>query len=664
MRFYLCALLISLFTFGANAQTDNVLDTIVLTGIRQAGAAGTVLNIEPVRVSVLEERAPVNLSDALSRIPGIHQLSTGPSISKPVIRGLYGNRILVLLSGLRFDNQQWQAEHGMGISYIGIDRVEVIKGPASVLFGTDALGGVINIIGEQPDTSRKKSIDGSTRFYSNTLGTLTDIGYKYSTAEKWSHIRIGVENHADYSDGRGNRVLNSRNSGYYLKAGKGAFHKNWKTDNTYNFSWNRFGFIMPDLRDFFTPDARWSRAMAGPHHVVMLNILSSQNLIQLSNSLLRINGGIQSNLRMEDEGGGHISLNMHLLSLLSHIRWEKHLSKYTLFILNNQLTFEKNTNYGARVLIPDANLFEGSVSAFISRQAKKILLEAGAGISDKYIHTFQTQTLNAPGKAIQPFAINRTAFNGIAGFSFTPVKEFMLKANLSSGFRAPNLAELSSNGLHEGIYVFEIGDPTLQIEQNINADVSAEISREKIFASVSVFGNKFFDYIYLAPTNEDSIGFPVFRFLQQDAKLYGGEIQVRYMPVKWLQVSAGYDRVDGVLKDGTHIPYIPAQKATFSIRFKKDHKVRKLKVLFAEPELVYVFAQNNPAVFETSSPAYFLLNLFTGATWETSTRKRFDIGISGLNLLDAGYADHLSRLRNYGILNPGRNIMVKLHVTI
>ena len=111
-----------------------------------------------------------NLSDALAKLPGVNQLTTGVGISKPVIRGLYGNRVLAIISGLRFDNQQWQDEHGLGLTDMGVDRVEIIKGPASVLYGSDAMGGVLNVIEEKPAAVGAIARDLNAQLFSTTYG--------------------------------------------------------------------------------------------------------------------------------------------------------------------------------------------------------------------------------------------------------------------------------------------------------------------------------------------------------------------------------------------------------------------------------------------------------------------------------------------------------------
>jgi iron complex outermembrane receptor protein len=651
--------------YKAQTVRDTVkIEEIVITGFSAGTTKNTSLNIEPVSIKEMETKNPANLSDALAKVPGISQITTGISISKPVIRGLYGNRILVLLSGLRFDNQQWQDEHGLGLSYIGIDRVELIKGPASVLYGTDALGGVINIIEEQPGKPGQKTVDVNTRFYSNTLGTLTDVGYKSTKEKKWFRVRAGIENHADYSDGRNQRVLNSRNNGYYLKLGKGFQRSSWSSENTYNFSLNNYGFIMEDTKDFFSPDARWSRSMAGPHHTVLFNILNSKNTFKKEKSLFHMNAGLQSNERMEDEGGGQISLNMHLFSALLNPKFEKFLSEKTTLIANTQLTFENNTNFGARTIVPDANMMEGMASVYLRQASKKLVMEAGTGLSNKFIQTFQTGNINTSGSTIQPFKINRSAVNGMLGFSYNPHRYVNLKANTASGFRAPNLAELSSNGLHEGVFRYEIGDPTMKIEQNINTDLTFEINHPEVFFYVSGFYNKFNNYIYLSPTGKDHYGFQIFQYLQQDAYLYGGEAVVKIRPkiFKSFSINGSYALTKGVLSKGGYLPFIPAQKITGSIRYEKKIAATS-NFFYIEPQIEYVLRQSNPAQFETATPCYYLVNTSIGIEFRKN-KNPISIYLTGRNILNRNYYDHLSRLKYYGIYNPGVNYMVTLKMPI
>ena len=653
----LCLSLSGLAQDTVRPDTGNILTEVVVTGFLSNNPKYTSLNIEPYSLQQINEKAPYNLSDALAKLPGIGQMTTGNSISKPVIRGLYGNRILVLFSGLRFDNQQWQDEHGLGLSQIGIDRVEVIKGPASLLYGSDALGGVINIIEEKP-IAAGKSLDIGTQLFSNSLGTLTNIGYSNRAGNRWWRIRLGLENHADYADGNNTRVLNSRNGGYYLKAGMGFEKAKWTQENSYNFSYNQFGFIMPDLATSFTADDRWSRKMAGPHHIVILNLLNSQNTFYLKSSLLKLNAGVQSNIRMEDEGGGQISLNMHLFSALENLLWEKKLSRKVTFAANQQLTFENNTNYGGRILIPDATFIENNLSGYFKFQLGKVILETGAGANHKYIKTIATRSLNGPGEKIQPFTKNDVTGNGMLGIVYNPNSWLTIKSNTATGFRSPNLAELSSNGVHEGVYRYEIGDPNMKAEQNINTDLGLEINSKQVFIAATAFHNRFFNYVYLAGTTDSFYGFPVFHYKQQDATLYGGELYFSFMPraAKWLQWKEAFTLTKGVLDSGGYLPFIPAYKLSSSVRLEKKPG-KKVISIFIEPEFVYVFKQDMPAQFETTTGSYGLVNVTSGIVLAGKTGN-WHLGVTGTNITNTAYADHLSRLKYYGLLNQGINFVL------
>ena len=670
----LCLLVLLILPVYASAQEDSArnLEEVVISGLYESPVKETSLNLERYSLKKLESGSALNLSDALSRIPGISQVTTGGAISKPVIRGLYGNRVLVLFSGLRFDNQQFQDEHGMGLSQIGIDRIELIKGPASSLYGTDAIGGIINIIEENGGSTPGGMLDVNTRLYSNTRGTLTDIGYKkLNTRGQWWRLRAGVESHADYASGGNLRVLNSRNKGYYFKAGMGFDRKKWLMDNSCNFSYNQYGFIISDLKQFFDADERNTRKMAGPHHNVMLHIFSSQNTFRLKSSTLKVNAGMQSNKRAEDEGGGSISLNMHLLSVLENAKWEKVLHKNVLLVINQQSTYENNTNLGKRILIPDAHMLENNLSAFTRFHKSKVIVEVGAGYTNKQIKTFKTGRLNTgnvntPDQSMGPFENNRSTFNGMAGISYNPNRSLNIKANISTGSRSANLAELSSNGLHEGVYRCEIGNPNLEAEQNLNTDITIGVDKKTWFLNVSGYYNQFHNYIYLSPTTENWNSFPVFRYVQKDARLYGGEFLAIVKPSDHLQVKEIFSVTEGVLKQESaldsskYLPFIPPPKSITSVRFEHGSG-NKGRTYYVEPELEYSFAQDHAALFETTTAAYSLVNLHLGMSGKLANNN-FDVKLAVRNLLDKSYADHLSRLKYYGLNNQGINIIMSFNI--
>ena len=539
-------------------DTIPVLKEVVVSGIRASTVNETSINIRSMSLQKMRQMGALNISDALSRMPGISQLNTGPAISKPVIRGLYGNRVLAVLSGLKFDNQQWQDEHGLGLTDVGIDRVEVIKGPASLLYGSEAIGGILNIIEEEPTKPGEKSADLNVGLFSNTYGLSVDGGFKSATEKKNWGLRVGLNSHADYADGDNKRIQNSRFGGYYLKGSYGFIKSKWTSNNHFMSSLDNFGFITADNSNSFLNDSRLSRSMKGPHHTVWLNVLSSQNKIALKTSFLDVNLGLQSNLRLEDEGGNHISLNMLLSTFLWRVLWNKQLSATTDLILSNNSQFENNTNYGSRIIIPDANMLETGFAAFIKSRKNKLVFETGAGFSVRNIHTFLTAGVNTPDKSIAPFNKTEPSVNGAVGFAWNPTKNWNLKLNAGTGFRSGNLAELSSDGLHEGTLRYEIGDPNLKIEENINADLSVAYNSKYFQFSASGYLNHFLNYIYLAPTATQFLGFDVFRFRQFDANVYGSEFMVAFnFPFEEssygyrLRWETNFSTVTGKLTNGT-----------------------------------------------------------------------------------------------------------------
>ncbi|MGZ3900984.1 MAG: TonB-dependent receptor, partial [Bacteroidia bacterium] len=501
------------------------INEVVIYGSNNSDFTKTANTIQQLDANDIKNSGAMNLSDGIAKMPGISQLSTGAGISKPVIRGLFGNRIQTVLYGLRFDNQQWQDEHGLGLSDVGIDRVEIIKGPAALLYGSEAMGGVINIIEEKTAPVNKINSDFSTRFFSNTYGVATDVGVKGATEKFNWRLRAGMDSHADYSDGNDKRILNSRFGGYYAKVGCGFNRKKWINQTNYMFTQSNFGFLMDPYQLNDPPDERLSRSLDRPHHTVNLNIVSTQNTFFLERSKLKVNAGFQNNNRQEQEGGNKVSLNMILNSYLANATWIKNFGNHE-WSLGTQGYYQTNTNVGSRTIIPDAALSESSLFSYIKLNFKHLVYEGGLRFDFRNIQTFATGIINTdpstPGYYIKPFNKNYNSLNGSSGLSWFG-KHLNFKTNISTGYRAANLAELSSNGLHEGTVRYEIGNTDLKIEQNICGDIYLAYNSDYVNVSASSYYNQFLNYIYLAPSDLQYIGFQIFNYKQQDAVIKGVE---------------------------------------------------------------------------------------------------------------------------------------------
>lgn len=653
----------SIYLFG---QTNDwlyhdTLANVIITSYKEDPLQETSLNITPIQIDSLNKLGNFTLTDLLTKVPGVNALSTGLGIAKPVIRGLYGNRVLVLLSGLKFDNQQWQEEHGLGLSDIGLSKVELIKGPVGILYGSEAMGGIINLIEEQKPLEKETQGDVSLKLNSNTMGGTLQTGYKVNYGKKWFRIRVGLDNHADYSDGNNHRVLNSRFDGYYLKGTFGFQRKNWISTNNLMSSFNRFGFIFNDIYSFVSPDARWNRALnINPTHLVLLNILSSENKISLRNgSKLNINLGAQSNQRMENEGGGAISLNMHLLTLQYMLKWEHQLSVRNRLVVSHYSSYEDNTNFGARKIVPDATMQESNVSLYLESHLihEKLILENGAGVGQKWIKTYFTALVNGPSNLIKPFSKFAPYYNVYTGLSIIPSPYFNFKLNVATGVRIANLAELSSNGLHEGVFTYEIGSPLLKNEQNICLNLLGTYSKKHFEAQISPFYNQYYNYIYLAPTTEEWFGFPVYRYRQQNAQQYGSELSLIFKHIKRTQITVNYAGIVSKAANGEHLPFTPAQKLSPSLQYKILHDSQKELSIQTSTDIIA--AQNQIAPHEIATPSYWLLNI-VGSYMVHHKHKTYTLSVMCNNLLNKAYYDHLSRFKYFGILNIGRNISVML----
>lgn len=640
------------------------LKEVVISGVANTLQSKTPYSIETLTKADIQQTAALTLTEALTRIPGVNQMSTGTGIAKPVIRGLYGNRILTLIDGVRFDNQQWQDEHGLGLTDVGVNRVEIIKGPASLLYGSEAMGGVLNVIKEKPAAIGSVNEEFSSRFYSNTLGVSAQYGIKASTENTSKYLCTGVESHADYQDGNNNRVLNTRFSGGTVKTGLSWFRPKKNTSLDFIGSLYSFGFVTTDNVDRLVPDNRFSRSSSLPHHTVGFGVLSLQNTYYFdNNSRLKFNVGLHSNNRQEQEYGNKISLNMLLNSLQYDLKWIKQTNKNTEFVIGTQGMGQHNSNFGSRVIIPDAFNLEIAGFGFIKKEIQNLNLEAGARYDLRNIHTLNTQNFNYSGN-IAPFSSTYHAFNGSLGGSYSVFRLLRIKANASTGYRSPNLAELSSNGLHEGTFRWEVGDPGLKREQSLALESGLDFSTKTVSATATVFNNYIKDYVFLSPTGTEKYGFQVYNYIQENARLQGGELSIDLQPdfIKWLDLHGSYSTVIGKRIKGGNLPFIPANKINAEIKLETE-KVRFLKLhnAFIKFGMDYVFSQKDPSEFETQTPAYVIYNASVGTKF-LLRKKEISISFIGNNITNTIYFDHLSRFKPLGIYNIGRNLVLNLRI--
>ncbi|MBS1494520.1 MAG: TonB-dependent receptor [Bacteroidetes bacterium] len=628
----------------------------------------------------LQRMGSMNISEAVARIPGVWELSTGTGVSKPVIRGLYGNRIGIMINGIRFDNQQWQDEHGLVLSSDGIDNIEVIKGPRSLLYGPEAIGGVVSITDEHPAAVGTNLADLNLKYFSNTIGILADIGLK-GAEEKFNWlVRFGGETHGDYIDGSGDRMPSTRFGGYTMKTSLGTNKGIWVGNLNYAYTNYTYGIL--EQRDFQkefrnTKETRFDRSFNGAHHQLKVHNMVLQNTFNADRSKFKVNLGYTYNQRVEREGNderflpdslqfGNLDMVLNTASL--DASWNYTFKKDFDITVGTQEFIQSNKNNGQRRLIPDADVSSGSLTSILKYQKNKFGFEAGGRFDLFKVKTTEYGVLDS-ANYFPPLDLNYNSVNGSAGATYRFNKNFLVKANLSTGFRAPNLAELTSNGLHEGTFQYEIGNKDFKNEQSVEGDIGFVIDSKYVSLDFSAYNNSINNYIYLGLTTDTYRGYPVYRYYQEDATLKGFEADLVVNPADWLSLRGTYSTVIAKRSDGVNLPLIPSDKFSASAHIElKNWK------FFYNP---YFELSANTALEktrlgenETSLPGYTLLNLGFGCDLSFE-KELFNMTIACNNLLDKTYIDFMSRIKTLTAVydgqtfyanNIGRNIVFTIKV--
>ena len=609
-----------------------------------------VMKVEHSSIKSLQQKGATTLMEGLATIPGVSQVSTGASIGKPVIRGLSGNRVLVYTQGVRLENQQFGEEHGLGLSDNGVESVEVIKGPASLLYGSDALGGVLYLNPEKFAKANSYEANLSQKYFSNTLGSTTSFGLK-SSSDNWKFlVRGGYNSHADYKNGEDFRVTNTRFD--EVDAKLGLSYTNTKFSSTLRYNINNLNLGLPEEVEEQTK----IRKPDFPRQGVLGQIASLHNVFYLNNSKIEADFGYISNKRKEFEDSSVPLLDMNLQTFNYDLKYFTPKIGKLETIVGVQGMSQTNQNLGEELLIPNATTQDIGGLITTNYEWKQNVIQAGIRFDSRKIQTENHGEIGEEGY-FQAIKKQFNSFNTSLGYKTLLSKELTMRINLASGFRAPNLAELTSNGVHEGSNRFEIGNSNLKNEKNFQADVNLEYGNSHFEFFANGFYNHINNYIFITPTGDVIEDNDVYNYTQATASLFGGEIGVHLHPhpIDWLHITSSFETVTGKQENGNYLPLIPANKLNNTLR-TNFNSGNFIKNGFASASFETYFAQNNISMFETPTKAYSLVNLGLGGEISISKFK-FDFTINANNVFDKKYVSHLSRLKADGILNIGRNIV-------
>ncbi|MEO8517117.1 MAG: TonB-dependent receptor, partial [Flavobacterium sp.] len=324
---------------------------------------------------------------------------------------------------------------------------------------------------------------------------------------------------------------------------------------------------------------------------------------------------------------------------------------------------QTNKNSGSELLIPDATTNDFGALATANYEMDKNVFQAGFRFDTRKV---ATETHGEIGEEGYFEAINKNfnSFNASLGYKRQVTDNLSLRLNIASGFRAPNLAELTSNGVHEGSNRYEIGNSNLKNEQNVQTDLNIEYGNSHFEFFANGFYNLINNYIFITPNGNVIDGNNVYDYVQNNARLYGGEAGIHFHPhpLDWLHITSSFETVTGQKNNGDYLPLIPANKWNNNIRTEFNIK-NWLKTGYASLNIESTFAQDNISAFETKTNDYTLVNVGLGGNVNFGKTK-FDLSLNGNNLFNKSYVSHLSRLKADGIPNIGRNIIVGFNFNI
>jgi iron complex outermembrane receptor protein len=673
------------------------------------------MNVEVITSAFIQRNLGGSLMKTLERLPGIKTIGIGAGQSKPLIRGLGFNRVTVVDKGVKHEGQQWGADHGLEIDQFAVTEVELIKGAASFVYGSDAIAGAINIkptllpapytLGGSVDLVGKTNNDSygtSVNLYGRKQNWFFDARATY---QEYGDYRVPSDKVFvyDYAVNLHNKQLRNtagNETGLHLNTGyvNAHFKSVLNLSNTYSksgFFANAHG-LEPRRVDETLHDQS-SRDILMPSQDVSHFKVINHTEYQLAAHHLEMEIAYQHNFRQEFSqyvNHGYMPpqypAELRIPSNLEREFDKKVFSanfRDNLILGKHELQFGTNIEqqdngiYGWSFLVPAFRQITAGAFAYDKlRLTDELLLHGALRYDYGHIHMSAYQdwfesTITDNGvthaeKLTRAPDLNRSfnSFVWSAGLNYNPDGGFSLKANLGKSFRMPIAKELAANGVNYHYFSYERGNPDLSPEQSYQADLSLAWTNERWSIQLSPFYNYFPNYIYLNPTAEHDYfygaGNQVFQYAQSKVMRYGGELQLKYQLFRNLstEVLGEYlfaKQLSGE-KKGYTLPFSPPASALFNLTWSPKLQGR-LKENYLSIDYRLTAAQNNIVPPEKKTPGYRVINLQAGS------KVRFyghpiTISLQAQNLLDTKYLNHTSFYRLIELPEAGRNIILSLKV--
>jgi iron complex outermembrane receptor protein len=702
------------------AADKHLLEEVVITGVTKA----TLIRENPVAIlsisaKAIEQSNESNIIDALVKnAPGLNAVKTGPNISKPFIRGLGYNRVLTLYDGVRQEGQQWGDEHGIEVDAYNMDKAEVIKGPASLMYGSDALAGVVSLMPFMP-MERDSLLHGKfTSEYQSNNGLIGNgLRLNYSTKHFFTALSGSYRVAKNYTNPVDGRVYNTgfdeKNvtvlAGY--RNDKGFSQVNVTLyDNlqgipdgsrdslTRQFTKQVYEGKQDTLskRPFVSNSELNSYALSPLHQHIQHYRAYTRHDYVIGKGEINVLLAFQQNVRREynhptlpNQAGLFVRLN----TVNYGVRYNfPSLANIETAIGVNGMWQDNKSKDATDFPIPDYSLFDAG--AFLHLKWKHNNWTVGGGLrydmrSVNWNH-FHVKTNPANGfddhvsgadtvnAYLQYPEFNKT-FSGVSaslGFTYKLTDRISMKANIARGYRAPGITELSSNGLDPGAHIIYYGDRRFSPEFSLQEDLGVTGNFKNVYTSLSVFNNNIQNYIYLSQLTDannnpltDAQGNRTFKYKQASAQLYGLEAFVSVHPAQWkgflldnsFTCVYGYNR-SPVFKskglNGEFLPFIPPLKLMSSLSQKFITGSKIFKSMTPKLDVEWNAAQGKYLALyqtETYTPGYTLLNIGVSAEIAYSKKHRFEIQAQVNNLLNEAYLSNLNRLKYFEYYNASPN---------
>ncbi len=704
-------MLLFVFALSVCAQESDSIRTIELESVtvtsgsyKKSSTRASALSIEVAEKEFLKEHFTGNLTQALEYLPGVNSMDIGSGFSKPMIRGMGFNRISVTENGIKQEGQQWGSDHGLEIDAFNIERVTVRKGPASLLYGSDAMGGVIEItqipapfenciFGEAAVMA--KSVNG-TLSGSVMLGMKKDAWYiKLRYSEKqFGDYRIPTDTIV-YLTQRipiyGQKLKNTagveRDVNFYSEYRRQKYFSNYAVSNTYQ----KAGFFpgahgIPDISRI--QDDGDSRNIEFPYSTVNHLKATSRQQYTWNNLSASWDIGFQNNHREEwskfhthyssqdlPENNPDKELEFSLNTFSSSIKLRSVSSGDFEYTAGWDAQYQQNRIGGYSFLLPKYDRFTTGLFALSTwRPSRQFSLSGGlrydygtidiSAYQDPYLEAY-LQGMGYDNELIEqyqwrsyPVDRNFRDLSGSLGIVWNPSKVHLVKANIGHSFRLPGANELAANGVHHGTFRHEQGDPSLSSERGWQLDASYLYENKSIALSATTFFSWYNNYIYLKPTGEWSVlphAGQIYRYTGAEAVFTGLELSFDANLLPFFKYSLIGEYVYTYnMDEHTALSFSPPE----SLRNIVTFKFRKIQI-FAE--LHSIASQNRVAKNESTTGGANLVNL-GGSINIPVGNTNVDISLSLRNLLDTKYYNHLSFYRKVEIPEPGRNFQILIKV--